>query len=81
MRTPNYIQAHSSLPESTMGINLQDAWQSLLSGKSAGKISKGKEAAAWFLKSRSYVDDVTGDTHDKETALPIPRNIENIIEK
>jgi hypothetical protein len=41
--------------------------------ETATRFGERREKAAWFLKSRTYVDDATGGAQDKETAWALQR--------
>jgi hypothetical protein len=50
---------------------------SCVSGKAA-RFAMGKEEASWFLTYRMYMDDATGGAYDKNNALKISQDMEDI---
>jgi hypothetical protein len=47
--------------------------------ETAEKFGGGREKAAWFLKNRTYVDDVTGGAKDTEAAKQVSQDMEDIL--
>ncbi len=52
-------------------IAIEAVWEA------AEKFSRGKEEAAWFLRYRTYVDNVTGGAHNKETAMKMSQDTQD----
>ncbi len=48
--------------------------------ETAERFGMGKDEEVWFLKNRKYVDDAMGGAHDKNCALRISQDLEDIIE-
>ncbi len=48
--------------------------------ETAERFRGGREEGKWFLNNRTYIDDTTGDVHDKENSQRISQNMESIIE-